>query len=98
MDKLEKATPQVSGTDISALPEIETAIVARQRQILRNTAVQINLLLALAKKRHAVEEVKALGKQLDTLVQDIAELDALYPGAKQQMDDFDARAVQEGWL
>ena len=98
MEELDKATPDISGTDTSAPPEISTAIAARQRQILRNNAVLLNLSIALARKRHAIDEVKTHGKQLDTMVRDIAELDTLYPGAKKQMDELDAKAIAENRL
>ena len=98
MAELDAATPDVSQTDTSAPPEIATAIAARQRQVLRNTAVQLNLNIALARKRHAVDDVKTLGKQLDNMVQDITELDVLYPGAKKQMDELDIRAIAQGQI
>ena len=94
--EIEGGTLDVSQTDISATPELETAIAARQRQILRNTAIQVNLAIALAKKREARDEMQGLSKQFDGIIRDITELDKLYPGAKKQMCEFDAQAIAGG--
>ena len=96
MAELDAATPDVSQTDISAPPEIELIIVARRRQVLRNTAIEVNLALNLAKKRKAVKEVESLGTELDKFVRDITEIDTLYPEAKKMMDVLDAKAIAEG--
>lgn len=72
MDKLD-----VEGTDLSVPHEIEAAIAARQRQVLRNSAVLAQMNLRLARRREAQDEVKAYSKTFDQHVRDIADIDRM---------------------
>lgn len=89
------AEPDVEGTDLSLPREIEVAIAARQRQVLRNSAVMAQLNLRLARRRESQDEVKAYSKAFDQHVRDIAEIDRMYPEAKTTMAEMDKQAVMQ---
>lgn len=92
-EEIKAAAPDIANTEWAAPIEIENAIAARQRQILRNNAVATHIGRLLARKRGDHEEEKVLSKQLDRWMRDMAELDGLYPGAKKQMENFDQKAI-----
>ena len=79
----------VDGVDLSIPRDLEVQIAARQRQVLRNSAVLAQLNLRLARRRNASDEAKGLGQQLDQYVRDLAEIDRLYPEARARMDQLD---------
>ena len=79
----------IDGVDLSIPRELETSIAARQRQVLRNSAVLAHLNQRLARRRNATDEAKRYGQQLDQYVRDIAEIDRLYPEARAAMEDLD---------
>ena len=79
----------IEGVDLSIPRDIESSIAARQRQILRNSAVLAQLNQRLARRRNARDEVGRFGTQLDQYVRDIAEIDRLYPEAKARMMELD---------
>jgi len=79
----------IEEVDLSIPRELEVAIAARQRQVLRNSAVLAQINLSLARRRDAAEEVRLQSHQLDRFSRDIAEIDRLYPEAKAKMAEFD---------
>jgi hypothetical protein len=87
--------PDVEGTDLSLPREIETAIAARQRQLLRNSAVLAQMNLRLARRRDSQDEVKAHSKTFDQHLRDIAELDRMYPEAKALMAEMDKQSIAQ---
>ncbi len=89
------AEPDVEGTDLSLPREIEVAIAARQRQMLRNSAVLAQMNLRLARRRESQDEVKAHSKAFDQHVRDIAELDRMYPEARAMMAEMDKQAITQ---
>ncbi len=89
----------VAGVDLSIPRDLEVQIAARQRQVLRNSAVLAQLNLRLARRRSASDEAKRFGQQLDQYVRDLAEIDRLYPEAKARMEQLDGAShdrTQEG--
>ena len=80
----------IDGVDLSIPRELETSIAARQRQALRNSAVLAQLNQRLARRRNATDEARRLGQELDRYVRDIAEIDRLYPEAREKMGELDA--------
>lgn len=94
LEEIKGLSPDIDGVDYEAPPHIALAIAARLRQQLRNSAQQTLILQRLARKRGDSKEAQNLGKQLDRFVRDIAELDAMYPGARDEMVAMD-RAAEE---
>ena len=86
----EYAGADIDGVDLSIPRELETSIAARQRQVLRNSAVLAQLNQRLARRRNATDEARRLGQELDRYVRDIAEIDRLYPEARAKMEELDA--------
>ncbi len=80
----------VEGVDLSIPYGMEVSIAARQRQVLRNSAVLAQLNQRLARRRNATDEARRLGQELDRYVRDIAEIDRLYPEARANMEELDA--------
>ena len=90
LQELRNASPaSVENVDLSIPRDLEVAIAARQRQLLRNSAVLAQLNLTLAHRRNARDESVRHAEQLDQYVRDIAEIDRLYPEAKARMQAFD---------
>ena len=86
----EYAATDIDGVDLSIPRELETSIAARQRQVLRNSAVLAHLNQRLARRRNATDEGRRHGQELDRYVRDIAEIDRLYPEARAKMEELDA--------
>jgi len=79
----------IDAVDLSIPRHLEISIAARQRQVLRNSAVLAQLNQRLARRRNATDEARRCGQELDRYVRDIAEIDRLYPDAKQVMAQLD---------
>ena len=90
----EFADVDIDGVDLSIPREMEVSIAARQRQVLRNSAVLTQLNQRLARRRNAHDEAKRFGAQLDQYVRDMAEIDRLYPEAKTRMLELDGAQTQ----
>ena len=79
----------LDNVDLSIPPEVELILVARHRQVVRNTAVALRMQIKLARLRNAKDEVKPLGARLDACIKDLAQIDRLYPGAVLKMKELE---------
>ncbi len=97
LDELRDGVADIDGVDLSLPAYMETNIAASNRALLRNTAVLAQMNQRIARKIQNTKEAEAFGKQLSTLIRQIAELDALYPKAKKRMAELDEQGrPQEG--
>jgi len=92
--EIKQEASNVGDTDISMPEKLQLTLVARQRQILRNSAVLAQVNQKLARRRGSSDEAKKLGKELDNYVKDITELDKDYPQVKNKMNELDYQALK----
>lgn len=94
-EEVKAATPDVDGVEIEPPQHIMVKMAADHRWRLRNSAALARMNQRLARKRGDHKNAEGFGKQIDSHIRDMAEIDRMYPGAKALMADLDKAPPEE---
>lgn len=94
-EEVKALTPDVDRVEIEPPLHLMERMAAEHRWRLRNSAALARLNQRLSRKRGDTKSADAFGKQIDNHVRDMAEIDRMYPGARNLMVVLDKEPPKE---
>jgi hypothetical protein len=97
VDELRDGIADIDSVEWEPPEALATDLAAQHRSRLRNSAYLAQMSQKIARRTGNSKDAETHGKQLSTLIRQIAELDLLSPQAKKRMAEMDEQVrSQEG--